>query len=36
MKTFGWTVALVVGGYTAYVFIKSIPDLVRYVKLSTM
>jgi hypothetical protein len=36
MRTFGWTVALVVGGYSAYVFIKSIPDLVRYIKLSTM
>jgi hypothetical protein len=36
MKAFGWTVAIVVGGYTAYLFVKSIPDMVRYVKLSTM
>ena len=34
MRTFGWTVAVVVGGYASYVFVKSIPDLVRYVKLS--
>ena len=36
MRTFGWTVAIVVGGYSTYVFLKSIPDIVRYVKLSAM
>lgn len=36
MRVFGWTVALVVGGYTAYVVLKSIPDMARYVKLSAM
>jgi hypothetical protein len=36
MRKFGWAVAVVVGGYSAYVFIKSIPDMVRYVKLASM
>jgi hypothetical protein len=36
MKTFGWAVTVVVGGYAAYLFVKSIPDMVRYAKLSTM
>ena len=36
MRAFGWTVALVVGGYTGYLLVKSIPDMVRYVKLSSM
>ena len=36
MRAFGWTVALLTGGYTAYVLIKSIPDMARYIKLSTM
>jgi hypothetical protein len=36
MRAFGWTVAIVVGGYASYVFLKSIPDVVRYVKLSMM
>ena len=36
MRAFGWTVALVVGGYASYVFIKSVPDLVRYIKLSSI
>jgi hypothetical protein len=36
MRTFGWAVAIVVGGYAAFVFAKSIPDLVRYAKLSSM
>ncbi len=36
MRIFGWAVAIVVGGYSAYVLIKSVPDLVRYVKLSSM
>jgi hypothetical protein len=36
MRIFGWAVAIVVGGYTAYVFIKSVPDMVRYAKISTM
>lgn len=36
MRAFGWTVAAIVGGYTAYVVLKSIPDIGRYIKLSTM
>ena len=36
MRTFGWVVAIVVGGYSTYLVIKSIPDLVRYAKLSAM
>lgn len=36
MRTFGWTVAIVVGGYTTYLMLKSIPDFVRYAKLSAM
>jgi len=35
MRTFGWAVAIVVGGYSTYLFVKSIPDLVRYAKLSS-
>jgi hypothetical protein len=36
MRVFGWAVALVVGGYAAVMILKSVPDMVRYVKLSTM
>jgi hypothetical protein len=36
VRAFGWVVAIVAGGYATYVFIKSIPDMVRYVKLSAM
>jgi hypothetical protein len=36
MRIFGWTVAIVVGGYSTYVFLKSVPDLIRYAKLSSM
>jgi hypothetical protein len=36
MRAFGWTVAAVVGGYSAYLLLKSIPDIRRYVRLSTM
>ncbi len=36
MRKFGWTVAIVVGGYASYVFIKSIPDMFRYAKISMM
>jgi hypothetical protein len=36
MRAFGWTVAIVVGGYASYVFLKSIPDMVRYAKISMM
>jgi hypothetical protein len=36
MRAFGWTMAVVVGGYASYLFIKSIPDMVRYVKMSMM
>jgi hypothetical protein len=36
MKTFGWTIALIAGGYTALLVLKSIPDIGRYIKLSSM
>jgi hypothetical protein len=36
MRAFGWTVAIVVGGYASFVFVKSIPDMVRYVKMSML
>ncbi len=36
MRKFGWIVTIVVGGYATFVFIKSIPDLVRYAKLSAL
>jgi len=36
MRIFGWTVAVVVGTYATYLFIKSLPDLYRYAKLSSM
>jgi hypothetical protein len=36
MRAFGWVVTIVVGGYTAYLIAKSIPDMVRYAKLSSM
>jgi hypothetical protein len=36
MRVFGWTVAAVVGGYATYLLLKSIPDIVRYAKLSSM
>ena len=36
MRIFGWTVALVAGGFTAYLFVKSIPDMVRYARLSSL
>jgi hypothetical protein len=36
MRAFGWTVTIVVGGYAAYIFVRSIPDLVRYAKLASM
>jgi len=36
MRTFGWMITVVVGGYATYVFLKSIPDLVRYAKLSSL
>jgi hypothetical protein len=36
MRKFGWAVAIVSGGYAAYLFVKSIPDMVRYAKLSSM
>jgi hypothetical protein len=36
MRTFGWAVAIIAGGYTAFVVLKSIPDIGRYIKLSTM
>jgi len=36
MRAFGWAVTIVVGGYATYVFLKSMPDLVRYAKLASM
>jgi len=36
MRTFGWTIAVITGGYTAYLLLKSLPDIARYVKLSSM
>jgi hypothetical protein len=36
MRAFGWAVTVVVGGYATYLFVKSIPDLYRYAKLSAM
>ena len=36
MRTFGWTVAIVVGSYATYLIVKSIPDMVRYAKLNSM
>ncbi len=36
MRAFGWAVAIVMGGYAGYIFLKSIPDMVRYVKISSM
>jgi hypothetical protein len=36
MRTFGWTMAVVMGTYATYLFVKSIPDMVRYAKLSAM
>jgi len=36
MRVFGWTVALVIGGYATYVFLKSTPDIIRYARLSAM
>jgi hypothetical protein len=36
MRTFGWMLAVVVGGYATYMVLRSVPDVVRYVKLSTM
>ena len=36
MRTFGWAVAIVLGGYSTYLVVKSIPDIVRYVRLSSM
>ncbi|GEM_PF-6451199 len=36
MRAFGWAVAVITGGYAAYILLKSIPDIGRYVKLSAM
>jgi hypothetical protein len=36
MRTFGWAVTIVVGGYATYVFLRSLPDMYRYAKLSSM
>lgn len=34
MRSFGWAMALLMGGYTAYLVVRSVPDIIRYVKLS--
>ncbi len=34
MRSFGWAMALLIGGYTAYLVVRSVPDIIRYVKLS--
>lgn len=36
MRVFGWTVALIIGAYSAYVLSLSVPDMIRYVKLSRL
>ena len=36
MRVFGWVVAVIAGGCTAFVLLRSIPDIGRYVRLSTM
>lgn len=36
MRFLGWAVALGFGGYAAYMTIKSLPELVRYIKIETM
>jgi hypothetical protein len=36
MRIFGWAMFGIVGGYSLYLFLRSVPDVVRYVKLSTM
>jgi hypothetical protein len=36
MRAVGWVVTIAVGGYATYLFVRSIPDIYRYVKLSSM
>lgn len=36
MRAFGWTIALITGGYSAYVLLRSLPDIGRYIKLNNM
>lgn len=36
MRVFGWAVAVVAGTYATYVFVRSIPDVVRYMKLRSI
>jgi hypothetical protein len=36
MRKFGWAVAIAVSGYATYLFVKSVPDMIRYAKISTM
>jgi len=36
MRAFGWAVAVVVGTYSTYLLVKSLPDIYRYVKLASM
>jgi hypothetical protein len=34
MRKFGWVVTVVVGGYASWLFLRSIPDMARYAKMS--
>ena len=36
MRSFGWTMALILGGCATYLVVTSLPSLGRYIKLSTM
>jgi hypothetical protein len=36
MRTFGWVVTVVVGGYATFLVLKSIPDIKRYIQMSAM
>jgi len=36
MRAFGWAVLGIVGGYSLYLFVRSVPDVVRYVRLTNM
>ena len=36
MRNIGWAVAVILGSFAAFTLAKNMPDLVRYVKISTM
>jgi len=36
VRSFGWAVTVVVGGYATFLFVKSLPDIYRYMKLRAM